>query len=122
MIVNGREDESSERREEGVDVTRACGVLSALKSRTKLTLGRCVRKRPSHRYDESYLGVQQVDIVASYISLGHSDNRGLQGALSVVVRCHLRDEARQLGDADFANQVSLKACKEDLSLTGLETI
>ena len=89
----------------GVNVPWTCRILASQ------------APRPEHT-----VGPEQIHVVGTYEVLGHPDNRSLQARLSVVVRRILTDVPRQLRDLDLGGQIPLEARKQNLALTGLESV
>ena len=65
---------------------------------------------------------KEVDVVGTDKVLSKPDDRGCQTLLSVMVRGLLRDVSRQLSHLDLCCEVTFETPKEDLSLTGFQTI
>mmetsp|Transcript_18977 Transcript_18977/g.13770 ORF Transcript_18977/g.13770 Transcript_18977/m.13770 type:complete len:201 (-) Transcript_18977:715-1317(-) len=91
--------------EHGEDVTRTCRFFSSLISCTELTVGH-----------------EQVHVIRANIVLGHSDNGGAEGLLSMVIRRVLSHIPRQLRHFNLVFEFPLEAGEEDLALARFESV
>ena len=68
------------------------------------------------------IGFQKIDVVATNVVLGKTDNGGRQTLFTVMVCSLFRHVTSQLRDLDLLDDTLLETTKQDLSLTWFETI